>query len=100
MIFALIPTPACRLWWKPQESIDKLVAIAETGQDSRHYITNGVHGVIYRNVSGEALVQCVRKVSKGETWCRTRRKQRDRENDLLERGCATDLRPKNSRLLP
>src|SRR5579859_4422327 len=46
----------------------KLVAIAETGQDSRHYLTNGVHGVIYRNVSGEALVQCVRKVSKGETW--------------------------------
>src|SRR3954467_8543101 len=27
----------------------KLVAIAEPGQDSRHYLTNGVHGVIYRN---------------------------------------------------
>ncbi len=46
----------------------KLVAVAETGQDSRHYLTNGVNGVIYRNVSGEALVQCIRKVNKGETW--------------------------------
>src|ERR1043166_2724362 len=51
----------------------KLVAIAETGQAPRHYLTNGVHGVIYRNVSGESLVQCVRKVSKGETRSEERR---------------------------
>src|SRR5947208_15187507 len=43
----------------------KLVVIADSSQDSRHYLTNGVHGVIYRNVSGESLVQCVRKVNKG-----------------------------------
>src|SRR5215475_3194454 len=29
----------------------KLVIIAETGQDNRHFLTNGVNGVIYRNVS-------------------------------------------------
>jgi DNA-binding NarL/FixJ family response regulator len=62
----------------------KLVAIAETGQDSRHYLTNGVHGVIYRNVSGEALVQCVRKVSKGETWVQdTQESKETAENDLV-----------------
>jgi DNA-binding NarL/FixJ family response regulator len=62
----------------------KLVAIAETGQDSRHYLTNGVHGVIYRNVSGESLVQCVRKVSKGETWVQdTQESKETAENDLV-----------------
>src|SRR6478752_7237103 len=50
----------------------KLVAIAETGQDSRHYLTNGVHGVIYRNVS------------KGETWVQdTQESKETAENDLV-----------------
>jgi len=62
----------------------KLVLIAETGQDSRHYLTNGVNGVIYRNVSGEALVQCVRKVNKGETWVQdTHESKETAENDLV-----------------
>jgi DNA-binding NarL/FixJ family response regulator len=62
----------------------KLVAVAETGQDSRHFLTNGVNGVIYRNVSGEALVQCVRKVAKGESWVQdTLESKETAENDLV-----------------
>jgi len=62
----------------------RLVLIADTGQDSRHYLTNGVNGVIYRNVSGEALVQCVRKVAKGETWVQdTNESKETAENDLV-----------------
>ena len=62
----------------------KLVLIADTGQDSRHYLANGVSGVIYRNVSGEALVQCVRKVNKGETWVQdTHESKETAENDLV-----------------
>jgi len=62
----------------------RLIAIAETGQDSRHYLANGVNGVIYRNVSGESLVQCVRKVSKGETWIQdTQESKETAENDLV-----------------
>ncbi|HYL91546.1 MAG TPA: response regulator transcription factor [Alphaproteobacteria bacterium] len=62
----------------------KLVAVVEPGQDSRHFLANGVHGVIYRNVSGESLVQCVRKVSKGETWIQnTQESKETAENDLV-----------------
>ena len=62
----------------------RLVLIAETGQDSRHYLANGVNGVIYRNVSGEALVQCVRKVCKGESWVQdTHESKETAENDLV-----------------
>ena len=28
----------------------------------------GAHGVVYRNVTSSALVDCVRKVARGETW--------------------------------
>jgi DNA-binding NarL/FixJ family response regulator len=31
-------------------------------------MNGGAHGVIYRNVTSPALVDCVRKVSRGETW--------------------------------
>src|SRR5205085_7509992 len=31
-------------------------------------LRHGVHGVIYRNISGPSLIECVRKVSKGESW--------------------------------
>jgi DNA-binding NarL/FixJ family response regulator len=62
----------------------KLVLIADTGQDSRHYLANGVNGVIYRNVSGESLVQCVRKVNKGESWVQdTHESKETAENDLV-----------------
>lgn len=62
----------------------RLVAIAETGQDSRHFLSNGVHAVIYRNVSGETLVQCVRRVAKGETWIQdTQETKETLENDLV-----------------
>lgn len=62
----------------------KLVLIADTGQDSRHYLANGLNGVIYRNVSGEALVQCVRKVNKGESWVQdTHESKETAENDLV-----------------
>src|SRR5260370_21953123 len=62
----------------------KLVMIADTGQDSRHFLANGVNGVIYRNVSGEALVQCVRKISKGENWVQdTQESKETPENHLV-----------------
>jgi DNA-binding NarL/FixJ family response regulator len=46
----------------------RLVVLADTGEMSSRYLGAGVHGVIYRNVTGPALVECVRKVSRGETW--------------------------------
>ncbi len=67
----------------------RIVAQAENEEkmnmeDSRHFLTVGVHGVIYRNVSGEALVQCIRKVSKGETWVQdTQESKETAENDLV-----------------
>jgi DNA-binding NarL/FixJ family response regulator len=46
----------------------RLVVLADTGEAASRYLSAGVHGVVYRNVTGAALVECVRKVARGETW--------------------------------
>jgi len=46
----------------------KLVLVAENGESPSRYVTRGIHGVVFRNVTGTSLVECVRKVAKGETW--------------------------------
>jgi len=45
-----------------------VVAVAENGENTSRYLTAGVKGVVYRNVTGTALVECIRKVSKAQTW--------------------------------
>ncbi len=44
------------------------------GRSRRHrreratHMADGAHGVVYRNVTSPALVDCVRKVARGENW--------------------------------
>src|SRR5260370_219292 len=79
----------------------KLVMIADTGQDSRHFLANGVNGVIYRNVSGEALVQCVRKISKGENWVQdTQESKETAEDDLVGARGRDRLTAKEIKIVP
>ena len=42
--------------------------LADTGESAQRHMSNGAHGVVYRNVTSAALVDCVRKVARGETW--------------------------------
>jgi len=44
------------------------VVLADTGESAQRHMANGAHGVVYRNVTSAALVDCVRKVARGETW--------------------------------
>jgi DNA-binding NarL/FixJ family response regulator len=46
----------------------RLVAVADNDDRVADLLKAGVHGVIYRNVSGTALVECIRKVGQGESW--------------------------------
>jgi DNA-binding NarL/FixJ family response regulator len=43
------------------------VVIAENGESASSYTTQGVRGVVYRNTTGAALVDCVHKVIHGLT---------------------------------
>jgi len=46
----------------------RLVIVAENGETSSRYAVPGVHGVVFRSITGQALTECVRKVSKGQNW--------------------------------
>jgi DNA-binding NarL/FixJ family response regulator len=46
----------------------RLVVLADTGESAQRYMAAGAHGVVYRNVTSAALVDCVRKVARGENW--------------------------------
>jgi DNA-binding NarL/FixJ family response regulator len=46
----------------------RLIILADTGEAASKYMNAGAHGVIYRNVTSPALVDCVRKVARGENW--------------------------------
>jgi DNA-binding NarL/FixJ family response regulator len=44
------------------------VVIAENSELPATYLQQGFGGVIFRNTTGAALVECVRRVASGETW--------------------------------
>ena len=50
-----------------QQQKTRLVLVAENGEDPAKYLKAGVGGVVFRSVTGSALVDCVRKVAKGES---------------------------------
>lgn len=46
----------------------RAVVIAENNESAGAYLHQGFRGVVFRNVTGSSLVECVRRVSVGETW--------------------------------
>jgi len=46
----------------------RVVVLADTGESAQRHMSNGANGVVYRNVTSAALVDCVRKVARGENW--------------------------------
>lgn len=44
------------------------IAILENNDQPQAYLAAGVQGLIYRNVSGPALIDCVRRISAGERY--------------------------------
>jgi len=45
----------------------RTVILADTGESAQRYMASGAHGVVYRNVTSPSLVDCVRKVARGES---------------------------------
>jgi DNA-binding NarL/FixJ family response regulator len=44
------------------------IVIAEGDESANTFLQLGYRGVVYRSVSGPALVECVRRVASGEVW--------------------------------
>lgn len=50
------------------KSKTRIIVLADTGETSSRFLGNGANGVVYRNVTGPALVECVRKIAAGDSW--------------------------------
>ena len=44
------------------------IVIAENNEGASAYIQQGFRGVVFRNVTGPSLLECVRRVAAGEVW--------------------------------
>jgi len=44
------------------------IVIAESTETASAFLQQGFRGVVFRNVTGPALVECVRRVAAGEVW--------------------------------
>jgi DNA-binding NarL/FixJ family response regulator len=44
------------------------IVIAENNEAASAYVQQGFRGVVFRNVTGPALVECVHRVAAGDTW--------------------------------
>jgi DNA-binding NarL/FixJ family response regulator len=76
------------------------VVIAENSEDAARYLQQGFHGVVYRNVSGPALAECVRRVAAGEVWQPPQVAQAGAaEDDLVGTRVRDRLTPKEMRIV-
>ncbi|MBZ5628536.1 MAG: response regulator transcription factor [Acidobacteriia bacterium] len=82
------------------QSRTRLIVLAETGENGQSYLDAGVHGVVYRNVTGAALLDCVHKVAKGETWVQPQTlAPEEAENDMVGARVRDRLTPKELRIV-
>ncbi len=78
----------------------RLIIVIESSDNSAQYLQLGISGVVFRNVSGAALVECVRKVSRGENWVQDAGAAAEAtENDIVGARVRDRLTPKELRIV-
>ena len=83
------------------ESVSSLgIVIAENNDTAAPYLQQGFRGVVFRNVSGAALVECVHRVAAGETWLPSQLMQPDSPaEDMVGTRVRDRLTPKEMRIV-
>jgi DNA-binding NarL/FixJ family response regulator len=76
------------------------IVIAENSDTAGAYLQQGFRGVVFRSVSGSALVECVRRVSAGDTWLPPQLMMPDApEEDMVGTRVRDRLTPKEMRIV-
>ncbi|MGA3263175.1 MAG: response regulator transcription factor [Terracidiphilus sp.] len=76
------------------------IVIAENNDTAGAYLQQGFRGVVFRNVTGPALVECVHRVAAGETWMPSQLMQPDSpEDDMVGTRVRDRLTPKEMRIV-
>jgi len=78
----------------------RLVALAENGENAAAHLSAGIHGVVFRNVTGPQLLECVRAVAAGVTWMQpTQVTAETSENDMVGARVRDRLTPKELKIV-
>jgi DNA-binding NarL/FixJ family response regulator len=76
------------------------IVIAENNESAANYLQQGFRGVMFRNVTGPTLVECVRRVAAGETWVPPQVMMPDSpEEDMVGMRVRDRLTPKEMRIV-
>ena len=76
------------------------IVIAENTEAASSYLQQGFRGVVFRNVTGQALVECVRRVAAGDTWAPPQLQIPDSpEEDMVGTRVRDRLTPKEMRIV-
>jgi len=76
------------------------VVIAENSESAASYLQQGFRGVVFRNVTGTALVECVHRVAGGDTWIPPQLMTPDSpEEDMVGTRVRDRLTPKEIRIV-
>jgi len=76
------------------------IVIAENNESAATYLQQGFRGVVFRNVTGPTLVECVRRVAAGETWVPPQVMMPDSpEEDMVGMRVRDRLTPKEMRIV-
>ncbi len=76
------------------------VVIAENNEPAASYLQQGFRGVVFRNVTGPSMVECVRRVAAGDTWIPPQLMLPDSpEEDMVGTRVRDRLTPKEMRIV-
>ena len=76
------------------------VVIAENNEASASYLQTGVRGVVFRNVTGPSLLECIHRVAAGETIAPVQAQSTESiEDDIVGARVRDRLTPKEMRIV-
>jgi len=77
----------------------RAIVIAESNESASAYLRQGFRGVVSRNVTAAALVECVRRVARGDTWVPQLALAEVQEDDVVGTRVRDRLTPKEMRIV-
>ncbi|HVJ07161.1 MAG TPA: response regulator transcription factor [Acidisarcina sp.] len=78
----------------------RMVVIAESHELAEDYAALGADGVVYRNITGTGLIECLRRVIDGKLWVQTTAETLESaEDDLVGERVRDRLTPKELKIV-
>jgi DNA-binding NarL/FixJ family response regulator len=82
-----------------KEVASRGIIIGEDAESPRNFMEPGIYGFIHRDITGQALVNCVRTVARGEKWVQSSDARPEDDLDLVGARVRDRLTPKEMKIV-